>query len=279
MKLNFGSQRGMTLIELLFALGLMGVVTAGIYQLLMVHLANYRSQQSLADRQQNGRIALSTLAREFRWVGYGLLATDPADFGDRQSCYPWALSQSYDLVNERAVRFLSNLHGVQTALGREALPGDTEISIPDDPSIRENGLTLSRGREFERNDTIYIYHLSSESGQPGSPEVLHVECHRLDSRGGSGWIRLAQGDSIRWPFPAGSPVHVVNELHYFFDPHKKRLMRRLDGGTDVLAEGVEAVTFGDLGGRILIQLTLKSTGQPFSDPMSTLKTSVAVRNR
>ncbi len=278
MKFILGSPKGMTLIELLFALGIMGVVATGIYQLLLVHLGNYQFQRSQADRQQNGRIALSTLAREFRWVGYGLLTTDPAVFGSAQSCHPLALSGSYELLNEQSVRFLSNLYGVETALSREALPGDTELSIPDDLHIQENGLTISRGREFEKNDMIYIYHLSSEDEQTETPAVLHVECHRLASPGTSGRIRLALGDSIRRSLPAGSPIHVINELHYFLDPDKKRLMRRLDGGTDVLAEDVETVAFRDLGHRLLIQLTLKNTSQLRSDRMSTLETSVMVRN-
>lgn len=268
----------MTLIELLFALGIIGVVATGIYRLLSVHLENYRFQQSLADRQQNGRIALSTLAREFRWVGYGLLTTQPEDFGSAQSCHPSALSRSYELINEQSVRFLSNLYGIQTALSREASPGDTELSIPDDLDIQENGLTLSRGQEFERNDTIYIYHLSSESEQTETQTILDVECHRLASPGTSGRIRLALGDSIRRSFPAGSPIHVINELYYFLDTDKKRLMRRLDGGTDVLTEEVETVVFRDLGRRILIQLTLKATNQTGSNRMSTLETSVMVRN-
>ncbi|MCI0526825.1 MAG: prepilin-type N-terminal cleavage/methylation domain-containing protein [Nitrospira sp.] len=278
MKLSFTSQRGMTLVELLFSMGILGMVATGIYQLLLVHLNNYRFQQSLADRQQNGRIALSTLAREFRWVGYGLLTTHPADFGSAQSCHPLALSRSYELVNEQSIRFLSNLYGVQAELSREALPGDTELSIPDDLHTQGNGLTMSQGQEFDRNDTIYIYHLSSESEGAETPAVLYVECHKLASPGTSGRIRLALGDSIRRPFPVGSPIHVINELHYFLDPDKKRMMRRIDGGTDVLAEGVEAVTFRDLGHRISIQLTLKNNSQSWSKRMSALETSVMVRN-
>ena len=278
MKKSLASQRGMTLIELLFALGIVGVVATGIYQLLLVHLGNYQFQRSRADRQQNGRMALSTLAREFRWVGYGLLTHYPADFGRGQSCHPPASSGSYELVNEQSVRFLTNLYGVQTILGREALPGDTELSIPDDLHIQQNGLVMSKGREFEKNDTIYVYDLSSEDEQTEMPAVLHVECHRLTSSGTSGRIRLAPGDSIRRSLPAGSPIHVVNELHYFLDPRKKRLMRRFDGATDVLAEDVETVTFRDLGRRLLIQLTLKNTSQPGSDRMSTLETSITARN-
>jgi len=276
---NWIDHKGMTLIELLFAIGIMGMVSTAIYQLLIVHHANYRFQQSVMDRQQNGRIALSTLAREVRWIGYGLLDTAPSGLSDQHSCHPWLSTRPFEVVNGRAIRFLSNLHGIHTVLPRDALPGDTEIFIPDDRSIQENGLAISRGREFERNDTIYIYNLSATGGQNETPIAQYRECHRLASRGASGRIRLALGDSIRRHFPAGSPVYVVNELHYFLDSDRERLMRRLDGGTEVLAEGVEDVSFRADGDQILIRLTMKATGRQFSDYGYPVETSVTVRNQ
>ncbi|MGH7273946.1 MAG: hypothetical protein ACREIQ_05810, partial [Nitrospiria bacterium] len=80
-------------------------------------------------------------------------------------------------------------------------------------------------------------------------------------------------------FPPGSPIHVVNALHYFFDPPNRRLMRRLDGGTDVLADGVEDVVFRDLGNRVEAQLTLKARNLHASDHVLAVNLSVTMRNR
>ena len=274
------NQAGLTLIELLFAMGIMGIVATGIFKLVMAHHATYLFQQSLVEGQQNGRIGLDRVARELRWAGYGLLETHPAGLVGGQSCHPWTSSKSYELVNEHSLHLLSNLHGVETHLNREALPGDMELHIPDDRYIQDNNLLVSRGQAFEQNDTIYIYRFSATSGEQGeSPARVEVECHKLISNGTSGRIRLAPGDSIRNSFPPGSPVHVVNALHYFTDPKNKRLMRKLDGGMDVLADGVEAIVFKDFGNKIKIQLSLKGTGLEFPNHLWTIETSVVLRNR
>lgn len=279
-RLGSGNPPGLTLIELLFSMCILGIVATAIFKLFMAHHATYLFQQSLVDGQQNGRIALSSLARELRWAGYGLLDTDPAGLVRGQSCHPWTSSRSHELVNEHSLRLLSNLHGVETRLSREALPGDIELFIPDDRNILDNRLIVSKGQAFERNDTIYIYRLSSASGGPQEPlAAVDVECHKLISNGISGRIRLAPGDSIRRPFPPGSPIHVVNALQYFLDPGNRRLMRRLDGGTDVLADGVEDVVFSDLGNRVVAQLTLKGRDLHASDHVLAVGLSVTLRNR
>ena len=269
----------MTLIETLFAIGIMGVVSTAIYQLLIVHHTNYRFQQSMMDHQQTGRIALSTLAREVRWIGYGLLDTEPSGLADHHSCHPWVSTRFLEVVDGQGIRFLSNLHGIHTVLTQKALPGDTELVIPDDPSIQENGLSINRGAAFERNDTIYIYHPTVLGGQDGIPMAQYLECHKLASKGSSGRIRLALEDPIRRHFPAGSQIHVVNELYYFLDSDRQRLVRKLDGGTEVLVEGVEEVLFRDDGNRLLIQLTLKATDLQFVNHGKTVETAVALRNR
>jgi hypothetical protein len=269
----------MTLIETLFAIGIMGVVSTAIYQLVTVHHTNYRFQQSMMDLQQTGRIALSTLAREIRWIGYGLLDTEPSDIADHRSCHPWVSTRFLEVVDGHGIRFLSNLHGIHTALAKDALPGDTELVIPDDPSIQENGLSVSKGEAFERNDTIYIYHPTVLDGRNGVPMAQYLECHKLASKGISGRIRLALEDPIRRQFPAGSQIHVVNELYYFLDSDRQRLMRRLDGGTEALVEGVEDVLFREDGNKLFIQLTLKATGLQNKDYKKTVETAVALRNR
>jgi hypothetical protein len=174
-------------------------------------------------------------------------------------------------VDEHSLRFLSNLHGIQTFLSKQALPGDTGLLIPDDGDIQENGLAVSSGQDFEKNDTIYIYHLDPS----GTVKVLNMECHKLTSGGTSGRIPLAPGDSIRASFPPNSPIYVVNELHYFLDPSEKRLMRQLDGGTEVLVDGVENVIFRAEGDWILIDLNLIEEGTR----LQVFETSVVLRNQ
>ena len=110
------------------------------------------------------------------------------------------------------------------------------------------------------------------------PLVQKVECHRLTSRGTSGRIRLTHNDPVRNYLPAGSLIHVVNEVHYFYNPETRRLMRSLDGGTEVLVEGLDGVVFEELGGRILARFFMARTLRPQAQVV-TMATSVYLRNQ
>lgn len=273
---------GVTFIELLFAVGMMGLVAAGVYQLLLTHLQDYRSQQALTDHQQNGRIGLATLTREIRSAGFGLLDSNPSAFVGGPPCHPWTSSWPYELVNGESIRFLSSLHGIRTYLDQDAISGDTELAIPDDSSIQEQGLAVSRGKEFGKNDILYLYRLAATPAESGESwdtgKVLGIECHKLTSSGSSGRIRLAPGDSVKAHFPTGSPIYVVNVLHYYLDSDKKRLMRRLDDTTDVLAEGVEEMAILEQQDHMRIRLLLIDDRLHAYKKMHVFETAVSLRN-
>lgn len=59
-------RRGFTLIELLVALVLLGIVTAGIYRVLVSNQRIYQAQTQRIDLQQNIRAAVTILPAEFR---------------------------------------------------------------------------------------------------------------------------------------------------------------------------------------------------------------------
>jgi prepilin-type N-terminal cleavage/methylation domain-containing protein len=60
------NRRGFTLVELLVALVLMGIVTAAIYRVLVNNQRTYQSQTQRIDLQQNIRAAATILPAEFR---------------------------------------------------------------------------------------------------------------------------------------------------------------------------------------------------------------------
>lgn len=63
-------QCGFTLLELLLALAVGGVVLTGIVQVYLSHQQSHRHQEGLARLQENGRFALTLLARHLRMAGY-----------------------------------------------------------------------------------------------------------------------------------------------------------------------------------------------------------------
>lgn len=255
--MNFFHRRGMTLIELLFGLAILGIVAVGIAQVLNIHLRHFRSLQSVVDQRQNIRLGLATLTRELRGAGYGILLKDPGRLTGTPPCHPWSGKRPVHVETHR-IEFLSNLHGVQTVLTHRAQPGDTTLRIPTNRRIRDQALSVSMGSAFDRRDIVYLYRLD-----PDRPDIVQVECHTLALPGVSGRIRLGPSGAVRSPFPAGSPVHVINSLRYTFDPDRNIVMRWVDGTAAVLSESIEALTFQESGSHVFIRMAVKHPGQGF----------------
>jgi len=66
-------QRGATLIELVFAMAIMLVLTGSFYRLFSSFHQNYEVQRMIAEMQQQARVAVGLISREVRQAGY-----DPA---------------------------------------------------------------------------------------------------------------------------------------------------------------------------------------------------------
>jgi prepilin-type N-terminal cleavage/methylation domain-containing protein len=63
-------QRGFTMIELMIATAMLGLVMAGLLGLLRASLSAYARGSNTIDAQQNARVALDRIAKEIREAGY-----------------------------------------------------------------------------------------------------------------------------------------------------------------------------------------------------------------
>jgi prepilin-type N-terminal cleavage/methylation domain-containing protein len=70
-KKNLKSTAGVTLIELLIALVISSILVAGIYRVFIHQQRTYRTQEDVADMQQNVRVAINRMIREIRMAGFG----------------------------------------------------------------------------------------------------------------------------------------------------------------------------------------------------------------
>ena len=77
MKTKF-SEKGVTLIELLVALVICGIVVAAIYRLFVAQTRAYTVQDQVAEAQQNVRNAMELLVRDIRMAGFD---DDPVNIG------------------------------------------------------------------------------------------------------------------------------------------------------------------------------------------------------
>jgi prepilin-type N-terminal cleavage/methylation domain-containing protein len=67
----FRKRNGLTLIELLLALALSGILTAVLYRAFISQYKTYTVQDQVAELQQNIRIAMGQMTKEIRMAGYG----------------------------------------------------------------------------------------------------------------------------------------------------------------------------------------------------------------
>lgn len=232
-------ERGLTLVEMVITLAIVGMAAAAAEQLLAGQIRHLSRQEAMAEQRQEGRAAVAVLARELSLAGLPV-APDP-------DCHPMV-----DVIDAdgSVVRFLANLYGVATVLEEPAASGDTALRIPDDARIRGGAAAVSPGTAFAAHDVVYLY----DPGRVGDETDDRVECHRLDRAGRAGVVALAAGDTVRRPFPAGSRLQVVNDVRYAHDPARHQLMRTVDGGTQAIADRIESVQFSRQEGRVAARI-------------------------
>jgi prepilin-type N-terminal cleavage/methylation domain-containing protein len=73
-----GGPQGFTLVEMMVVVLILGMVSAGLYQVLTTSRGSYEQQRVTLEMQQNARAALEALADDFRHVSYGKDPTQPS---------------------------------------------------------------------------------------------------------------------------------------------------------------------------------------------------------
>lgn len=64
------NNKGITLIEMMIALCIMGLVMAGFYNSFLVQHRTYTAQETITDMNQNARVSVTKMLKELRMAGY-----------------------------------------------------------------------------------------------------------------------------------------------------------------------------------------------------------------
>src|SRR4030042_3003882 len=109
-KLNRTDAKGITLIEMLVALVICGIVIAGTYRLFVAQSKAYSIQDQVVEVQQSIRSAMEILLRDLRMAGYNGNST-PSKLLD--AIFPGDLNK---IVMNDAVRIEYLIYGVQNTM-------------------------------------------------------------------------------------------------------------------------------------------------------------------
>jgi prepilin-type N-terminal cleavage/methylation domain-containing protein len=130
------NQKGITLIELLVALVILGLVVAGIYRVFVAQSKAYTVQDQVVEVQQNVRSAMELLLRDLRMAGFDddntplINVLSPIIPGDH------SITVSYEYNG--AIRTVVYTVDGSSKLKRNQIPPDSPPIEPDGDPILEN---------------------------------------------------------------------------------------------------------------------------------------------
>jgi prepilin-type N-terminal cleavage/methylation domain-containing protein len=259
--------KGITLIELLVALAITGILLAGVYRTFIGQQKTYTSQEQVVDMQQNVRAGINRMMREIRMAGFGnvsMLLPPPYNPDNLPVAGVTIGPKKYiDLVNwdypaAGALTILS-------AMGSASLTG-----IPATNQITVSSLTDSQGNTlFDLGDRKYV-------------SIGGVESYTITSIVGT---TLTLSGNLTYNHPVNTPVFGVRAISYQVGvvDGKPTLLRdeiprpttQLQQQPQPLADNIEALQFGYFGADgnpapnmpdvRIVQVTLRATTN-ISDP-------------
>jgi len=209
--------KGVTLIELLIALGISSILVAALYRTFIGQQKNYGVQERVADMQQNVRVAINRMMREIRMAGFG-------NVGD-------VLSQVGG-VNGFTDVIIPNANGLTMVGGFRQMS-----TLAANAAGGQNKITLANATDASQFDGA-IHHYISIGG---------LESNTVQKRTGAD---LTLDQPLRVTHPVGTPVFKIHAITYGIrdDSGTPVLFRNLYSNTtssqrETVAENIENVQF------------------------------------
>jgi prepilin-type N-terminal cleavage/methylation domain-containing protein len=223
------NRKGITLIELLVALTISGILVAGVYRTFVSQQHTYTVQDQVVDMQQNVRLAINRMTREIRMANFGRQVywnsdgTYNDDFFKKGGAMYGTFS---NVVNPGAGgTSVTVVEGYQTLI-------PTTMSVP-----------ATTG-----SDRIFVNDVSSfDTGAKKYISINGVESHQIHQIIGNE-IKFSGGDKLTNDHQAGEPVYLVMAITYSHGVPGDPLMRddHLGAGLQPVAENIYSLQFAYL---------------------------------
>ncbi len=219
------NRKGITLIELLVALTISGILVAGIYRTFLSQQHTYTVQEQVVDMQQNVRLAINRMTREIRMANFGRQVYKNADSSYNTTFFDHgAMYGTFSNVVNPGVDSVTIVAGYQTLI-------PTTMSAPAGPP--SNSIFVNDTSSFDTGVKQYI-------------SINGLESHQITQIIGNE-IRFPGWDKLINDHQAGEPVYLVMAITYSIGPFegKSCLLRddHLGSGPQPVAENVENLQF------------------------------------
>jgi prepilin-type N-terminal cleavage/methylation domain-containing protein len=213
------SNKGLTLIELLLAMAISAILTAGLYRTFIGQHKTYVVQEQVVDMQQNVRVAISRMMREIRMAGFGNVS-DVLETGGVNGFSKVVTPEGSDKIT--------------IVGGFKQIRRDNGDPIVVD-SASGNQVTLNYATdEFDKEPQRYIC-------------IGGIESNTVQSRTGA---KLTLNSPLKLSHPQGTPIFKIHAIMYGLrdDGGVRVLFRDLYPNTvssqrDTVAENIENVQF------------------------------------
>ncbi|MBW2058342.1 MAG: prepilin-type N-terminal cleavage/methylation domain-containing protein [Deltaproteobacteria bacterium] len=137
MDCRYFGKPGFTLIELIVAMAVAGIVLAGAYEVFRAQQRTYMAQDQVAEMQQNARAAMNLLTKDLRMVGHGVPDQWPLQIGEE------TFSEMV-VIDGRTLTLVGCFGSPASYLDASAARGDQKITVVD-------------GSRFDSLDRRYLF--------------------------------------------------------------------------------------------------------------------------
>jgi len=215
------NRKGITLIELLVALVISGILLAGVYRTFVSQQHTFTVQDQVVDMQQNVRLAINRMTRELRMAGFGRM--NDAFFGKVVGKGGGKVHGNFEnIVTPGGVGSVTVLGGYQslTTLSANATSSSNTIQVND-----ATGLDLIKRKYISING---------------------VESHQIFKITGN-LIEFTPGEALNEDHLLGEPVFLIIAITYSraVSEGKWALLRdeNLGQGPQPVAENIDDLQF------------------------------------
>ncbi|MEW6051284.1 MAG: hypothetical protein AB1644_09535 [Candidatus Zixiibacteriota bacterium] len=207
------NQRGTSILEVLVALVLTGMVTAAIFQTYITQHRSYVIQDDISEIQQSARATIDQLTRQIRMAGFGLpQGVSPFEPGDGNGT-PDTIAVTYRVGT------------CQAALSVDMASTSSDLETNDDVSC------------FVDGQWAYIYHPDSGGGEFFQISYVDVGTKRLQHTG-SPFSEAYAKDAL---------VIILDRVQFFItadnDSNPQLMVQSLSLSPQVFAENISDIQF------------------------------------